>query len=34
LEYLESKHEPKKYTIPELIEIKELYSKKCKEFQE
>jgi len=31
VEWLEGKHEPKKYTIPELIELKEYYKQKIKE---
>lgn len=30
VEWLEGKHEPAKFTIPELIEIKQVYAAKCK----
>jgi hypothetical protein len=33
VEWLESKHPPKKWTIEELQEIKKIYKQKCKEIE-
>lgn len=33
VEWLEIEHQPKKYSIEELISVKEKYLKKCKEFE-
>lgn len=33
VEWLESEHEPKRYTLAEIIEIKDYYKQKCKELE-